>query len=438
MKINISERTCSTVGAIYNPSIRRKKSNKNNVNHTILNEMENEKKKSYIKYSFSEKGKERNMSGYTEKDLLRLAKRFNNKKRSYLLVDPLQAKHMPVSPNKSLEMMKALGRKIADAYPETRLVIGFAETATAVGAAAASCISDDCIYIHTTREEMKGITDWTEFLEEHSHAAEQKMYSGSLKELFENTETVVFVDDEFSTGKTVLNIIDNLTERYPELGRKKLVAASVINRVSKENNDIMKESGVECISLLHLENKDYESAVAGIKAYETEKLQSDECGIEVCAGYPVPDTRLGVKMGDYTEKLNEICSDFINSHRLDIYGKVLVMGTEEFMYPPIVLGKMIEDMGIAEEVRCHATTRSPIAVSDEEDYPIRSGNIIHSFYEAERNTFIYNIEKYDTAIIFTDSDLSYKGGLDDLTMLLKQKGCTNILLIKGEEDVQHI
>ena len=378
------------------------------------------------------------MSEYKEKNLLRLVKRLNNKKRTYLLVDPLQAKHMPVSPNKALDMMKALGEKIAAAYPETRLVIGFAETATAVGAAAAGCISDDCVYIHTTREDIDGVDNWTEFLEEHSHAAEQKLYSDKLRELFAKTETVVFVDDEFSTGKTVLNIIENLMDNYPELCEKKLVAASVINRVSEENNAIMKASGVECISLLHLENKDYEKAVADIKAFEAQPATSTPCGIEPCISYPVPDTRLGVTMGDYREKLSELCNDFINSHKLDIYGKVLVMGTEEFMYPSIVLGKLIEDMGIASEVRCHATTRSPIAVCTDGDYPIRSGNIVHSFYEAERTTFIYNIDSYDTAIIFTDSDLSFTGGLDDLTELIRAKGCSNILLIKGERDVQHI
>ena len=99
---------------------------------------------------------------------------------------------------------------------------------------------------------------------------------------------------------------------------------------------------------------------------------------------------------------------------------------------------MIEDMGISADVKCHATTRSPIAICTDGEYPIKSGNIVHSFYEADRKTFIYNIHEYDTAIIFTDSDLKYEGGLDDIAGLLRQKGCSNILLLKGEKDVQHI
>ena len=79
------------------------------------------------------------MHPYTAADTLRIAKRYNNPKRSYLLVNPLQAKHIPVSPAAALEMMGALGDQVAAKYPEARLVIGFAETATAIGAGLPLC-----------------------------------------------------------------------------------------------------------------------------------------------------------------------------------------------------------------------------------------------------------------------------------------------------------
>ena len=78
------------------------------------------------------------MREYREQELLVLAKRYRNNKRNYLLVDPLQGKHIPVSPGKALEMMSALGDRLAQMAPEIDLVIGFAETATAVGAAVAA------------------------------------------------------------------------------------------------------------------------------------------------------------------------------------------------------------------------------------------------------------------------------------------------------------
>lgn len=378
------------------------------------------------------------MTTYTEKELLMLAKRINNTKRTYLLVDPLQAKHMPVSPTAAISMMEALGNKIASLYPETRLVIGFAETATAVGAVAAGCISGECVYIHTTREDMNEVEDWIEFLEEHSHAAEQKLASAELKRLFASTDTIVFVDDELSTGKTIINIVENLIDTYPELEEKKLVAASVINRVSDENIAIMKASGIENVCLLKLDNSDYTKAVEGIEAAEAETVDAPESGTGACASYPVPDARLGVTMRDYNEKLAEISEDFINSNRLNIYGNVLVMGTEEAMYPSLVLAKHIEDSGIAGKVRCHSTTRSPIGISCADGYPIRSGHIVHSFYDENRTTFIYNLDKYDTAIIYTDSCAPVRKAVDDITELIRRNGCDNILLIEGDSDVQHI
>lgn len=75
------------------------------------------------------------MTTFTQNDVLVLAKRHHNTKRTYLLVNPLQAKHLPVSPSKSLEMMTCLGKQIAQKYPSAKLVIGFAETATAINCA---------------------------------------------------------------------------------------------------------------------------------------------------------------------------------------------------------------------------------------------------------------------------------------------------------------
>ena len=39
---------------------------------------------------------------YTLDDLFVLGRRSGNKKRTYLLIDPLQAKHIPVSPSKAM------------------------------------------------------------------------------------------------------------------------------------------------------------------------------------------------------------------------------------------------------------------------------------------------------------------------------------------------
>lgn len=75
---------------------------------------------------------------YTEKDLVKIAKRENNTKRNYLVVDPLQGKHIPVVPSKALDLFAALADTFREKYKDEKLLlVGFAETATAIGAQAA-------------------------------------------------------------------------------------------------------------------------------------------------------------------------------------------------------------------------------------------------------------------------------------------------------------
>ena len=86
----------------------------------------------------------------------------------------------------------------------------------------------------------------------------------------------------------------------------------------------------------------------------------------------------------------------------NISGKrILVIGTEEFMFPALYIGRKMEKEGA--EVRCHSTTRSPIAVSLEKEYPLHSRYELKSLYDPDRRTFIYDIGKYDKVLIVTDS-----------------------------------
>ena len=84
-------------------------------------------------------------------DMISIAKRNHNIKRQYLLVNKIQGKHIPVDPNVCLDMLTEFGQKLKAHYPNVGLVIGFAETATAVGAAIAAEYNN-AFYITTTRE----------------------------------------------------------------------------------------------------------------------------------------------------------------------------------------------------------------------------------------------------------------------------------------------
>lgn len=381
------------------------------------------------------------MIEYTEQDILRLGKRHNNKKRTYLLINPLQSKHIPAAPSDSLNMMKTLGEKVAKKHPNARLVIGFAETATAIGAAVASCLTDECIYIHTTREEFENISNWVEFSEEHSHAVEQKLYAEDLCFYIANTAEIILVDDELSTGKTLINITHQLKETCPELKSKRIVAASIINRLTDTNIDRLRSEGIECEYLVKLPEIDYTNAVKSIEISSpidlTKEQQSCMSVEEITLTKRFLDPRMGVSIREY----NLFCKDIAQEICQKIKNKVLctdnmlVLGTEEFMYPAIMTALEIEHQHIANSVRCHSTTRSPIGINNSDDYPIKEGYKIPSFYDSSRETYIYNLKKYDKIIIITDSCGDSAAAISKLSMALTRYGNEDIIYIRGGRHV---
>lgn len=372
---------------------------------------------------------------YSEDQLLRLAKRFHNTKRTYLLVDPLQGKHIPVSPNECLRMLRTLGIMLSSEYPGTKLVVGFAETATAVGAVVAECMGSGCRYYQTTRENVGDIETWVEFLEEHSHATEQKLAADSFAEDLDNTDTVIFVDDELSTGKTLNNMIDRLISFFPQLADKQIVAASIINRMSDENVDRFTERGIDCRQLFKLENINYTEAVAPMVIRCASDLP-DTDGSDVLKAvnfikaedYPSP--RTGVAIGEYIENILSRHEFVIaNDSRMIPSGKKLaVIGTEECMYPGLMIAEQYENSGAYSSVRFHATTRSPIGICEDEGYPVTNGYKLKSFYDRERQTFLYDLAEYDSVLIVTDSAPENMDAVQELAGLFRYYGCSEVIV----------
>lgn len=379
------------------------------------------------------------MNTYTADNILRIAKRFNNQKRTYLLVNPLQAKHIPVSPKASLGMMKTLGDMLANKYPDTKLVIGFAETATAIGAVVAESFSSKCVYIHTTRENVSGVVQWVQFMEEHSHATEQSLVGDNLSAWISATDSVVFVDDEISTGKTLTNMIEQLKYKYPQLKSKKIVAASLLNRVSEEDERKLITAGIVCEYLLKLPQTDYSSAVKDIAICEAPvavpaKIETNYQAL-FCKNFDNP--RKGVQIGRYKHGCEEMAETFLAQfvHKIKHGSSILVLGTEECMYPALRLGAVLEDMGQNYHVRCHATTRSPIGVCTEENYPITSGYKLNSFYDINRPTYIYNLCEYDTVVVVTDTFVKEFTALESLVGALPNKKAVQLFYIQGGKNV---
>lgn len=369
---------------------------------------------------------------YTADDVLRVARRHNNEKRRYLLVNPLQGKHIPAAPSRALLMMQALGEKVAAICPSARLVIGFAETATAIGAVVANSLADTCIYLQTTREKPASVTRWIEFLEEHSHAPEQRLAADALETYLAETDTVVFVDDELSTGRTLANIIEQMKTALPALSEKKLVAASIINRLTAEDTARLRAHGIACIALVELAGGDYEAQAAAFltRAAADCRLPSRRYPYRTLALGAHATPRTGVEIEDYMilwKSAGYVLADRISWEKHD---SILVLGTEECMLPGLMVGSVLEERGW-QNVFFHATTRSPIGIADAEGYPIEAGWQIRSFYDDTRATYIYNLRPYRHAVIVSDAGRDTDAAVESLIRALRESGCTDVVYLKS-------
>ncbi|WP_432071551.1 phosphoribosyltransferase [Streptomyces wuyuanensis] len=158
------------------------------------------------------------------KELLGLALR-RNPKRAHLLVSHVLGKHVPQKPSVvyghgyelGLRVRELLGREEAG----RAVVLGYAETATGLGHSVADGLAL-APYLHSTRRPVDGVGKAGGFEESHSHATSHLLLPEDPK-LLAGEGPLVLVDDEFSTGNTVLNTIRDLHARHPR-GRYVIVA----------------------------------------------------------------------------------------------------------------------------------------------------------------------------------------------------------------------
>lgn len=139
------------------------------------------------------------------------------------------------------------------------------------------------------------------------------------------------------------------------------------------------------------------------------------------------DARRIVNAAEYIKYCESLYQDIARQMELDSVQNLLVLGTEEYMYPALYTADRFEGQG--KNVRFHATTRSPVAVSTENDYPLHTRYELRSLYDSNRTTYIYDLQKYDTVVIITDAEGDIGEGLSSLDRALKLCGNGHIVLV---------
>ncbi|MEU4143856.1 phosphoribosyltransferase [Streptomyces parvulus] len=325
--------------------------------------------------------------------LLGLALR-RNPKRAHLLVSNVLGKHVPQSPSVVHGHGVALGRRVRDLLgAETAgraVVLGYAETATGLGHSVADGLGA-APYLHSTRRPVAGVGRAGGFEESHSHATSHLLLPEDPA-LLAGDGPLVLVDDEFSTGNTVLNTVRALHERYP---RKRYVVVALVDMRSPADagrlEDFAREIGarVDLVTAasgtVRLPPGVLEKGQELVARYEDERPTGDAGSggggaagrvARVGLGWPdgVPD---GGRHG-FTAAHRDRLEDALPGMAARIAGalpagarRVLVLGFEELMYAPLRLAEALERTTDA-EVRYSTTTRSPVLAVDDPGYAIRT------------------------------------------------------------------
>ena len=364
---------------------------------------------------------------YTESELVRIAKRENNRKRNYLVVDPLQGKHVPVAPGKALQVFSELAGFLEIYKDEKLLIVGFAETATAIGACLA--IELGVNYIQTTREELPGV-EYLFFSEEHSHATEQKLVKSDLDGIMDRIDRIIFAEDEVTTGKTIWNLITVLEQCYDR--KIKFAVASLLNGMPQEAMETYACRGIGLHYLAKIQHDKYPE-MADKAVDDGTYHQEDVSEAEYTARLDVEGWKNTRRLTDtvrYVEACRKLYEEISEQLPLEGYKKLLVLGTEEFMFPALYVGKCLEESG--HSVKFHATTRSPIAVSSSAEYPLHERYELSSLYDESRRIYVYDIGCYDAVIVITDSQkIGQEGQRGELSLLnAVRKNNENIYLVR--------
>ncbi|WP_234381926.1 phosphoribosyltransferase [Streptomyces sp. XY332] len=360
-------------------------------------------------------------------ELLGLALR-RNPKRAHLLVSQLLGKHVPQSPEAVYAAGHGLGERVRALLGDeaaSAVVLGYAETATGLG----HCVADGlggAPYLHSTRRPVPGVEPAGGFEEAHSHATSHLLLPEDPK-LLAGTGPLVLVDDEFSTGNTVLNTIRDLHARHP---RAHYVVVALVDMRSPADRDRLTafaaELGarVDLIALasgtVHLPEGVLAKGQALVEEYERQGAGAvaPAPASGAPAGRLVLDWPAGVPDGgrhgftpEHRARL-EAALPALARQLADALGaepgRVLVLGNEELMYAPLRLARALEESGAAAEVRFSTTTRSPVLAVDDPGYAIRTRLVFPAHdtpADGPGDRYAYNVAGagFDTVVAVVDS-----------------------------------
>lgn len=320
--------------------------------------------------------------------LLDFAERINPK-RSFLFVSKVLGKHIPVEPKIMQKTYQDLASLIPEGLPQPVTVIGMAETAICLAAGVHQALATQysgSVFITTTRHPVQDQPLLAEFLEEHSHAQSQLLYGSTdpdIQSHILNSKTLILIDDEASTGKTFVNLVQAL-QKSGLSQLQHIVTTTLVNW--SELQDIAQIPSTH-IALL----KGNWQWQPDLQAKIPQMPQVDQ----VAHGrYPVIAPQTSGRI-----PIRKPCNTWINLTAKFKGERILVIGTCEYVWPPFLAALSLENQGAL--VKFASTTRSPIQLG----HSIQAKFSFNDNYGLGMPNFIYNIqpESYDRIVIIAET-----------------------------------
>jgi len=316
-----------------------------------------------------------------------------SRKRGFVFVSKVLGKHYPVRPRRMEEIHARLAAKLVS-IASPAVVIGMAETATGLAQGVFEHLQRrtgrvDLLYIHTTRYRLNRPLA-LRFEESHSHASEHLLHEpvdDDAAMLFREAASVVLIDDELSTGRTLANLATAYRDRNPGLREVHIACitewlgadrrAEVAGRIGRATH--------------------FHSLLRGRFAFD-ERSDFDPGAIPEVVGrgdfkdkyLPRNFGRLGVR-GPLDLDLRALAERV----RSQAGERLLVLGTGEFAHPPFLLARHLEARGA--DVHFQSTTRSPLLPGDALASAIETVDNYHD----DIPNYVYNVadRRYDRIVL---------------------------------------
>jgi hypothetical protein len=315
-----------------------------------------------------------------------------NQKRPFIFISKVLGKHWPVKPSTMCSIHKQLAQKlnkIIDIGDDPVLFIAMAETAIGLGRGVFDEFFElnptmSLFFIHTTRYSLRTKIA-LDIDEPHSHARRHLVYFPQSSEgvrQFSNATTLVLVDDEISTGRTLNNLALAYIKQFKSV--KHVIFISITNWLADNAYTELRKDMPVKVDMVNLLKGTFDF-ILNANAMTMPNFKSESTWAPVDTILKKNFGRLGITPAESRLSLNnlkQIAKNFNIPKETDIR----VVGTGEFIYEPYLLAKCFEEIG--HNVIFQSSTRTPIVAENEIKNAI---NFVDNYNENIDN-FLYNID----------------------------------------------